>query len=83
MSASGRTETFATGRVRSKAEIELKSNVIETQLVHSGRDWIRAAYNQGQYLQERAAKMQHWADWLDAAVTTGNKVAVGKFAKAT
>lgn len=56
--------------------------MIEPQFFHSGRDGICAAYNHAQYLQQRAAKMQHWADWPDVTITA-NKVAVGKFAKAT
>ena len=56
--------------------------MIEPQFVHSGRDGICAAYNHAQYLQQRAAKMQHWADWPDVIITA-NKVAVGKFVKAT
>ena len=58
-----------------------RADVIERQLAHTERDGVRAAYNHAQYLPERIAMMQHWADYLDA-ISTGKKVLVGKFAKA-
>jgi hypothetical protein len=42
---------------------------------------VRAAYNHAQYLPERTAMMQHWADYLDA-IAAGKKVIAGKFGKA-
>lgn len=41
-------------------------DAIERQLAHSPDDEIRAAYNRAQYLPERTAMLQAWADWLDA-----------------
>lgn len=41
-------------------------DVIERQLAHGERDEIRGAYNRAEYLPERRAMMQHWADMLDA-----------------
>jgi integrase len=62
-------------------EMGYRPDVIERQLAHTERDGVRAAYNHAQYLPERVAMMQHWADYLDA-IAAGNKVVVGKFGKA-
>ena len=43
-----------------------RPDVIEAQLAHGERNAIRAAYNHAQYLPERMAMMQEWADWLDS-----------------
>lgn len=55
-------------------------NHIELQLAHTARDKVSAAYNHAKYLEQRAALMQHWADYLDA-VMRGN-VVTGGFKKA-
>jgi len=47
------------------------------QLAHSERDRVAAAYNHAKYLAQRAALMQHWADYLDA--TLQGKVVFGNF----
>ena len=62
-------------------EMGYRPDVIERQLAHTERDGVRAAYNHAQYLPERIAMMQHWADYLDA-IATGTKVVTGKFGKA-
>jgi integrase len=38
---------------------------IEKQLAHSERNRVRAAPNRGDFLKERTAMMQAWADYLD------------------
>ncbi len=38
---------------------------IERQLAHDEQNAIRAAYNHAEYLPERRAMMQEWADYLD------------------
>jgi len=48
-------------------------DVIEKQLAHSDQNQVRAAYNRADYLMERKAMMQEWADFLDS-VTTEDKV---------
>ena len=40
-------------------------DAIERQLAHAERDGVRAAYNYAEYLTERKAMMQKWADYLD------------------
>jgi integrase len=62
-------------------EMGYRPDVIERQLAHTERDGVRAAYNHAQYLPERVAMMQHWADYLDA-IAAGNKVVAGNFGKA-
>lgn len=42
-----------------------RPDVIEAQLAHGERNAVRAAYNHAQYLPERKAMMQAWADYLD------------------
>jgi hypothetical protein len=46
-------------------EIGFRPDVIERQLAHADRNKVRASYNQAQYLEERRAMMQQWADLID------------------
>jgi integrase len=41
------------------------SDVIEKQLAHEERNEVRGAYNRAQWLAERVALMQWWADRVD------------------
>lgn len=45
-------------------ELGFRPDVIERQLAHVERNKVRAAYNHAQYLPERRAMMQAWADQL-------------------
>ncbi len=47
-------------------EMGLEHAHIELQLAHQERDRVSAAYNYAQYLPQRTAMMQTWADHLDA-----------------
>ena len=49
-------------------EMGYRSDVIERQLAHADRDKVRASYNHAEYMAERKAMMQAWADYLDALV---------------
>ena len=40
-------------------------DAIERQLSHVEKDKVRAAYNRGQYMEERRKMMLAWADLLD------------------
>lgn len=51
-----------------------RPDVIERQLAHTERNRIRAAYNQAEYLEERRAMMQSWADYIDLICNGGNVV---------
>lgn len=44
---------------------EFRSDVIERQLSHIERNRIRAAYNQAEYMDERRAMLQWWANFID------------------
>jgi len=41
------------------------SEVIERQMAHAERNGVKAAYNHAEYIKERTALMQWWADFLD------------------
>jgi integrase len=46
-------------------EMGFRPDVIERQLAHQERNAVRAAYNRAEYLNERRAMMNRWADHLD------------------
>ncbi len=54
-------------------EVGFRPDVIERQLAHAERNRVRASYNQGEYLEERRAMMQAWANSLDA-LTSGAEI---------
>jgi integrase len=54
-------------------ESGFRPDVIERQLAHCERDEVRGSYNRAEYLSERTAMMQQWADMLDA-LAEGAKV---------
>lgn len=49
-----------------------RSDVIERQLAHAERDKVRASYNHAEYMDERKAMMQEWADLIDR-LSSGEK----------
>ncbi|MFY9261862.1 MAG: hypothetical protein WAO71_15325 [Gallionella sp.] len=51
----------------------IHKDTIELQLAHVEKNASRAAYNFAEYLEERRAMMQQWADHLDA-IKAGAKV---------
>ena len=50
-----------------------RHDVIEVQLAHGEKNAVRAAYNHAEYLPERRAMMQDWADMLDAMRADGRE----------
>lgn len=46
-------------------------DAIERQLAHAPDDDVRAAYNRAEYLAERRAMLQAWADWLESGAALG------------
>jgi hypothetical protein len=56
--------------------------VIERQLAHSERNKVRASYDQAEYLGERRAMMQEWADLTDEMAKEESKVIPGRFIRA-
>jgi integrase len=55
-------------------ELNFRPDVIERQLAHAERNKVRASYNQGEYLEERRAMMQQWADLTDEMAKSERKV---------
>lgn len=54
-------------------EMGYRSDVIERQLAHAERDKVRASYNQAEYMVERKAMMQEWADLVDLLASAEKK----------
>jgi integrase len=55
-------------------ELSFRSEVIERQLAHAERNKVRASYNQGEYMEERRAMMQQWANLTDEMAKIDSKV---------
>ena len=55
-------------------EMGYRSDLIERQLAHTERNKVRASYNQAQYLDERKAMMQEWADLIDGLAKNYKKL---------
>lgn len=55
-------------------ELGWRSDAIERQLAHAERSKVRAAYNRAEYLEERRAMMQAWADMVDGIAVAENNV---------
>ena len=47
--------------------LDFRVELMEHQLAHAVRDPLGRAYNRAQFLPERRAMMQRWADWCDEA----------------
>jgi len=63
-------------------EIGFRPDVIERQLAHAERNKVRASYNQAEYLEDRRALMQQWADMVEEMAKDDGKVAPIKKAAA-
>lgn len=61
-------------------ELGCRLDVIEMQLAHKDRNKIRAACNRADYLTERAALMQQYADLLDQLKAGGQVIPFGRTA---
>jgi integrase len=55
----------ATARTILAEVLEVDPMVIEAQLAHAVKDANGTSYNRAQYIKQRAAMMQQWADYLD------------------
>lgn len=55
-------------------ELEFRPDVIERQLAHKERNSVRASYNRAEYMADRKAMMQSWADLLDEMGGQGTAV---------
>lgn len=56
-----------------------KGDVVERQLAHKDKDQIRGIYNRAEYLPERHAMMDWWAQYLERAEKGGGNVIEGRF----
>ncbi len=54
-------------------EMGYRSDVIERQLAHAERDKVRASYNHAEYMEERKAMMQEWANFIDGLLKKDNQ----------
>jgi len=61
-------------------ELGFRPDVIERQLAHSEQNKVRASYNQAEYLTERRAMMQQYADMLDAMKAGAQVIPFGRAA---
>ncbi|UTH73361.1 integrase arm-type DNA-binding domain-containing protein [Chromobacterium sp. IIBBL 290-4] len=53
-------------------EAGFNPDAIERQLSHKEPNQVRAAYNRAQYMEERRAMLQSWADYLDKVEQGGD-----------
>ncbi len=60
-------------------EMGFRPDVIELQLAHQEKNAVRAAYNRAQYLSERRAMMNHWADALAGVADRGTPQHISNF----
>lgn len=49
-----------------KERLGYRHEVVDRQLAHAQRDKVASAYDRAQFLTERKAMMQAWADYIDA-----------------
>lgn len=57
---------IASTLLREAGRGKFRHEVIEAQLAHAIRNSVEAAYNHAEYMDERPAMMQWWADYLDS-----------------
>ncbi|WP_326538618.1 tyrosine-type recombinase/integrase [Pseudorhodoferax sp.] len=55
----------ATARTMLVERLGVPENVVEAQLAHAVKDNLGRAYNRTEFVAERVAMMQRWADYLD------------------
>lgn len=53
-------------------ELNFRPDLIEHQLSHAEANKVKASYNHAQYLPERTAMMQHWADYIYSLKQSAN-----------
>lgn len=62
----------ATARTLLAEQLGFDDNIIEAQLAHRVKDALGRAYNRTQFVEQRRAMLQTWADYLDDLRTPGN-----------
>ncbi len=66
----------ATARTMLAERLGVDESVIEAQLAHSVKDSLGRAYNRTEFLEQRRAMMQAWADYLDRLRKGGEVVPI-------
>jgi len=62
-------------------QLGIRAELVEHQLGHTVRDALGRAYNRTQFLAERRAMMQQWADYLDQlAKSNSSNVTIRRYA---
>lgn len=56
---------IASTKLREVGKGKFSHDVIESQMVHAITNKTEAVYNHAEYMEERTATMQWWADYLD------------------
>ena len=46
-------------------DMDFDPDIVERRLAHQERNKVRAAYHRTEYLPQRKAMMQEWADYVD------------------
>jgi hypothetical protein len=67
----------ATARTMLHERLGFSPDVIEAQLAHSVRDNLGRAYNRTEFIEQRRAMLQRWADYLDELRQGPAAVALG------
>ena len=70
----------ATARTLAVERLKVPAELVEMQLAHAVKDANGRAYNRVQWLEERTAMMQKWADYLDRLRAGGAVVAINQVA---
>ena len=70
----------ATARTLAVERLKVPAEHVEMQLAHAVKDANGRAYNRVQWLDERTAMMQKWADYLDRLRAGGAVVAINRAA---
>lgn len=63
-----------------KEQLGYRHEVVDRQLAHAVGNKTDRAYDRAQFLDDRKKMMQHWSDYLDAAISQG-KVITANFKK--
>jgi integrase len=63
-----------------KERLGYRHEVVDRQLAHAQKDKVASAYDRAQFLGERKAMMQKWADYLDDVVN--GEIIAGQFGRA-
>lgn len=66
----------ATARTMIAERLNITPEVIEAQLAHAVPDALGKAYNRTQYLDQRRAMMQGWADYVDKLRQGANVISI-------